>query len=416
MAIADPPLGGTVAPGWEPVRDEFVRNLRERGDIGAACAVYVDGEAVVDLWGGWRDRESRAPWQRETQVLVYSATKGMAALCLAVAHSRGLIDYDERVSTYWPEFAQHGKGDVTVRQLLRHEAGIPAVDEPLTPALLADHDALAAVVARQRPAWPPGSAYGYHYLTLGFCENELLRRVDPQRRSLGRFLRDEIMTPLGGRFTIGRPVDAAPDDYATIYAFKAAQMALHMYQLPWRMVLAYMRPGSLTARTMGNPKFSSPGDMGRPPYAAVELASGNGVGEVRAMARAFGAAATGGEELGLGEATLAELTRPVALPARRDRCSSSSWAGRAASSSPSPASSSARAPAPSARRARAAPSPTPTPTPGWASPTPATACSIAPGATRASRRCGKRSPPCFVSRRPGRTGLTRSPASCARPS
>ena len=308
-----------MAPGWEPVRDEFVRNLRERGDIGAACAVYLDGEAVVDLWGGWRDRESRAPWQRETQVLVYSATKGMAALCLAVAHSRGLIDYDERVSTYWPEFAQQGKGDVTVRQLLRHEAGIPVVDEPLTPELLADHDALAAVIARQRPAWPPGSASGYHYLTLGFCENELLRRVDPQRRSLGRFLQDEIMTPLGGRFTIGRPAGAAPEDYATIYAFKASQMALHMYELPWRMVLAYMRPGSLTARVMGNPKFSSPGDMGRPPYADVELASGNGVGEVRAMARAFGAAATGGEELGLGEATLAELTRPVDLPVRRDR-------------------------------------------------------------------------------------------------
>ena len=130
-------------------------------------------------------------------VLVYSATKGLSAMTLAIAHSRGWLDYEERVATYWPEFAQHGKEKITVRQLLAHQAGLFAFDEPVVRSVVADLDSLAVVLARQKPAWEPGTRQAYHALTLGFFEGELLRRVDPRHRSLGQFFHDEIATALG---------------------------------------------------------------------------------------------------------------------------------------------------------------------------------------------------------------------------
>src|SRR5512140_1998170 len=119
---------GQVSPGFEPVRDAFAGNFAKRGELGGACCAYVDGAMVVDLWGGVRNKATAEPWERDTMVLVYSATKGLAAMTMAVAHSRGWLDYDERVCTYWPEFAQNGKAHVTVRQLLGHQAGLFALD------------------------------------------------------------------------------------------------------------------------------------------------------------------------------------------------------------------------------------------------------------------------------------------------
>jgi CubicO group peptidase (beta-lactamase class C family) len=124
-------IDGSVSRGFEPVREAFIANFTRRGELGAACCVYRDGEQVVDLWGGVRDRASREPWRADTMVVVHSTTKGLAAMILALAHSRGWLDYDERVSTYWPEFAQAGKARITVRQLLAHQAGLFAFDEPV---------------------------------------------------------------------------------------------------------------------------------------------------------------------------------------------------------------------------------------------------------------------------------------------
>jgi CubicO group peptidase (beta-lactamase class C family) len=133
-----PVIGGSVSPGFEDVRREFERNFAERGELGAACAAYLGGSKVVELWGGVRDARTGEPWREDTIVLVYSTSKGLAAMTLALAHSRGWLDFDERVASYWPEFGQAGKGEITVRQLLRHEAGLPVVDEPLHSRLLAD--------------------------------------------------------------------------------------------------------------------------------------------------------------------------------------------------------------------------------------------------------------------------------------
>src|SRR5499427_6193002 len=148
---------GVVSPGFEGVRDTLEENFSQRGELGGACAAYYRGEKVVDLWGGVRDKESGAAWERDTMVLVYSASKGLAAMTLALAHSRGWLDYDARVCRYWPEFAQCGKERITVRQLLAHQAGLYVLDEPITRELAGDFDRLAVVLARQKPAWEPGT-------------------------------------------------------------------------------------------------------------------------------------------------------------------------------------------------------------------------------------------------------------------
>jgi CubicO group peptidase (beta-lactamase class C family) len=198
-------IRGSVAAGFEEVREEFEANFARRGEIGAGVAAYHRGTKVVDLWGGVRDPERGDPWQEDTLVLVYSTSKGLAAMTLALAHSRGWLDYDERVAAYWPQFAHHGKERITVRQLLAHQAGLPVIDEPLNARRLADFDGLADVVARQRPVWKPGTRHGYHGLSLGWYEGELIRRVDPQHRTLGRFFAEEIARPLGIEFYFGLP-------------------------------------------------------------------------------------------------------------------------------------------------------------------------------------------------------------------
>lgn len=230
-------LQGEVAPGFEEVASEFEKNFAQRGEVGAACAVYHEGNKVVDLWGGYRDREALAPWEEDTMVLVFSATKGISALTVALAQSRGMIDYDEKVATYWPEFAQNGKENITVRQLLGHQAGLCAIDEPLNARVLADLDALASILARQRPAWEPGTRHGYHHLSLGLYEGELIRRTDPHHRSLGRFFQEEVAAPLGLTFYIGLPPDVPDSKVATIESFKPLQMLLHMNTMPVGMVL-----------------------------------------------------------------------------------------------------------------------------------------------------------------------------------
>ncbi len=204
-------IDGWVAPGFEPVGDEFARNLSERGELGAACAAYHRGRPVVDLWGGVRDPRTGARWQEDTVVLVYSTSKGLAAMTLALAHSRGWLDYDERMAAYWPQFGANGKERVTVRQLLAHQAGLPVIDEPLDARRLADFDGLAELAARQRPAWEPGTRHGYHGVSLGWYEGELIRRVDPQHRTLGRFFAEEIARPLGLEFYFGLPSEVPPE-------------------------------------------------------------------------------------------------------------------------------------------------------------------------------------------------------------
>ncbi|HLW68861.1 MAG TPA: serine hydrolase domain-containing protein [Gemmataceae bacterium] len=308
------PIHGYVAPRFEEVRNAFVRNFRRYGELGAACAVWLRSELVVDLWGGYRDRDRRHLWQRNTLVPVFSTTKGISAFVLALAHSRGLFDYNERISRYWPEFAQNGKESITVRQLLAHQAGLCALDEPLDAELLADLDRLAGVLARQRPAWTPGTRQGYHGISLGFYQNELLRRVDPQRRSIRRYFQEEIAGPLGLDFHYGLPASLPPERLAELQDMAVWQFFLHFRRVSWRFLAAAARRRTLTFQALRNPHFSRPSHIFAPEYARVELPSSNGIGEARSIARLFAIFAAGGKELNLRPATFAQLIAPSEPP------------------------------------------------------------------------------------------------------
>lgn len=241
-------------------------------------------------------------------VLVYSATKGLAAMTLAVAHSRGWLDYEQRVCRYWPEFAQHGKETITVRQLLAHQAGLFAFDEPVDRSVVADLDRLAVVLARQKPAWEPGTRQAYHAISLGFYESELLRRVDPHHRSLGRFFHDEIASPLGLDFYIRLPESIPNSRLATLAKPSPVAMLLGF---PIRLTLASLNRRSIIYRAlMVNPGSELPHDEQRIYARNLEVPSGGGVGTARAIAHAYSVFATGGRELQLRPETLHALSAP----------------------------------------------------------------------------------------------------------
>jgi CubicO group peptidase (beta-lactamase class C family) len=306
-------IEGHVSPGFEAVRDTFAENFDRRGEVGGACCAYVRGEKVVDIWGGARNKITGDPWERDTMVVIHSATKGLAAMTLALAHSRGWLDYDERVATYWPEFAQHGKHAITVRQLLAHQAGLFAFDEPVDRSVVADLDRLAAVMARHEPAWPPGSRQAYHGLTLGFYEGELLRRVDPRHRSLGRFFHEEIATPLGEDMYIRLPEDIPNSRLATISGPTRIEMLFGFR--PRRLMVYGLNPRSNINRALGaNPGTSVYLDQDRIYARNLEVPAGGGVATARGLAHAYGVFATGGRELGLRPVTLSALAAP-AIPA-----------------------------------------------------------------------------------------------------
>jgi CubicO group peptidase (beta-lactamase class C family) len=306
-------IEGSVQPGFEPVRAAFVENFTDRGEVGAACCVYAHGVKVVDLWGGIRDTATGDRWRQDTMVLVHSTTKGLAAMTLALAHSRGWLDYDERVATYWPEFAQAGKERITIRQLLAHQAGLFGFDEPVDATVVADLDRLAAVMARQRPAWEPGERQAYHAISLGFYESELLRRVDPQHRSLGRFFADEIARPAGVDFHIGLP-DSVPEERLAPLLPPRVWERFTGFPLP--MVIAALRPRSVLHRSLvANPGTSFYVNDRQTVVRNLEVPSGGGVGSAHGIAKAYGVFAAGGAELGLRPETIHALMAP-AIPSR----------------------------------------------------------------------------------------------------
>jgi CubicO group peptidase (beta-lactamase class C family) len=308
------PVEGQVSPGFEGVRDAFTANFIRRGEVGGACCVYHRGERVVDVWGGVRHKENGDPWERDTMVVVHSATKGLAAMTLAIAHSRGWLDYEQRVAYYWPEFAHHGKEAITVRQLLAHQAGLFAIDEPVERADVADLDRLAAILARQKPAWPPGTRQAYHALTLGFYEGELLRRVDPQHRSLGRFFQEEIASPLGEDVYLRLPESVPNARLAVMAAPGPFEMLFHF---PLRLTLEAMNRRSNIYRALEtNPGTRVYFDEQRIYARDLEVPSGGAVATARGIAHAYAAFARGGRELGLRQETLDLLAAPAIPPAR----------------------------------------------------------------------------------------------------
>ncbi|TVS84487.1 serine hydrolase domain-containing protein [Mycobacterium helveticum] len=321
VAVSADLIGGDVDAGYGKVADAFRANFRDGAEVGAAVAVYRDGVKVVDLWGGYRNGLTKDPWRPDTMVNMFSTTKGVSALVVAVAVSRGLLSYDGWVADYWPEFAQAGKGEVTVRQLLGHQAGLCALNPKPTLADVADPERLAPILAAQAPAWRPGTRHGYHAITLGWYESELIRRTDPAGRTLGRFLAEEIAGPLGLDLHIGLPDSVDRARVAHLHHWQRAESLLHVNVMPLGFLGASLNPVGLTARAVAVPHGVSAfdGDYNRDDVRAAEIPSANGIGTARSVARMYGSAATGGTELGLSADTIDALAAPAAPPGQSVR-------------------------------------------------------------------------------------------------
>ncbi|MGW1877414.1 serine hydrolase domain-containing protein [Streptomyces sp. NPDC001975] len=279
-------VNGTVAEGFEPVRDAFAKNFELLGDRGAAVAVYRDGHRVVDLWGGARDFDGdagAASWEHGTAQIVRSATKGVAAAVLLLLRQRGELDLDAPVGDHWPEFKATGKERTLVRHLLAHRAGVPVLDRPLTPEQAADPDLSAAAVAAQAPVWEPGTDHGYHAQTYSWLTGELVRRVTG--RPIGEWIAEEIAGPVGAELWLGLP-ETEHARVGRVGPVEAPETAGALRTRPKRAVSeAYADPGSLTRRAFG--AISPLPDENDPAYRAAALPASNGIATADGLARFY---------------------------------------------------------------------------------------------------------------------------------
>lgn len=343
---------GWTAPGWEDVRSAFQANLDEGVEVGAAFAAYHRGRRVVDLWGGLADQRTGSPWVEDTLAPVFSSSKGPTAMCAHLLAQDGALDLGAPVSVYWPEFAEAGKAQVTVADLLAHRAGLPWIDGTMSLEEVLAWDPVVAALGHQTPIWPPGTAHGYHAVTFGWLVGEVVRRV--AGCSLGTYLRQEITDPLGAAFHIGLPVELRPR-VATLVPFVDSLSAGSAAELLGRMDLTgaqlgggdpsgasgtagegnvagaagdplpggdlqallglldkYLGPdGALTkALTAPGGALADLGVWNRPDVHAAEIPAANGIGDARSLAQLYSACVVDTETAGgdrrrvLGQAQL----------------------------------------------------------------------------------------------------------------
>lgn len=287
------------------VRQEFIENFNSRGEVGASLTIIVDGKIVVDLWGGVVDTEKGERWEENTMAVVFSSTKGMAATCLHILADRGLLDFDKPVAAYWPEFAANGKEAITVAMALSHQAGVPVwQQEELPSGAFHDFDLVARSLAAEPPIWEPGTAHGYHAVSIGVIEGELVRRITGS--TIGSFLRDEVARPLQADIWIGLP-DTEENRVATTY-------------------LSEGNPDSPMAKKLENDAdwfgwklITNSGDdldYTNTRHAA-EIPAAGGIASARGLARLYAPLARDGSVDGV------RLVRPMALHAMRETRSAS---------------------------------------------------------------------------------------------
>ena len=282
-------IHGHVDPEFRAVRDEFERNFNERGDLGASVCVIVDGQTVADLWSGVADPTTGAPWRKDTLTLLMSTTKGATSLCVHMLIDRGELDLDAPVAAYWPEFATNGKGGVTVRMLLNHQAGLPTLRETLVEGQFLDWEYMVNSLANETPFWEPGTSIGYHGFTFGWLVGELIRRVTGKMP--GIFFRDEVASPLGLDLWIGIPASELhrvaplrpdPDDFLTAVLASGEELGPH-----FRAVFA---------NTGG---YTMPNAWNTASYYQAELPASGGIGNGRSVAQLYAPLALGGSYNGV---------------------------------------------------------------------------------------------------------------------
>ncbi len=267
-------FSGDLDPGYAAVGEAFARNFRERGEVGAACCVYVDGRPVVDIWGGIADTRDGRPWTRDTIALTFSATKGATAICMHRLVESGRLDLDTPIAAVWPEFAANGKERITPRMVLSHRAGLAAIDGELTFEEVLAGDPVVAAIAAQEPQWTPGSAHGYHMRSFGWILGEILRRITG--RSLSSYFAEQVAAPLGLEYWIGLPTEHLP---------RCARLTFP----PPATILPQVTP--LTVRVLTGPsRLFGYNDMwNRAELLQAQMPSSTGVGTARALARMYAA-------------------------------------------------------------------------------------------------------------------------------
>ena len=279
-------LSGDFEPEFQPVVAAFAENFTVEDEVGAACAIFMNGRKVVDIQGGWRNADATAPWDAGTTVCMMSVAKGITAICFNMLVDRGLVDVDALVTDYWPEYGQNGKESTRVRHFLDHTAAVPVLTtEPLWPGAMFDREAMVRALEVQEPLWEIGTKAAYHVHHQGFLLGEIMRRVDG--RTVGPFLRDEVSTPLHAEYYIGgmseeeqsHVAEVMPNMEAKLFAAKdgADQTSLR--------ALAFKQ----------NPDEPWAVTMNRPDWRTVEVASGSGHGNARGVATIYGALGNGGE-------------------------------------------------------------------------------------------------------------------------
>ena len=265
-----------VAPGFEPVLDVFEETYSAGEELGAGFTAILDGEVVVDLHGGFADRDKTKPWDEDTIVPVYSTTKGVAALVVARIIREAPDGYETPVSLFWPEFAAAGKQDITIGQVLSHQAGLPGFKDPIDPDMWLDPPALAAALADTEPLWEPGTAHGYHPTSWGYLVGEIVQRLTG--RSLGTILREEICAPNAIDFHIGLP----KEEHGRVAEIMRPREMPQLGELN-----EYNKVAFLT-------KWASP-SRGGAAWRSIEIPSANGHGSSKAVATLYGLYANGGK-------------------------------------------------------------------------------------------------------------------------
>ncbi|HEX7603038.1 MAG TPA: serine hydrolase domain-containing protein [Polyangiaceae bacterium] len=303
MNLAPSPALGTYAEGFAPVATTFASALRSGAELGAGVTVYHRGRCVVDLWGGKADVARDVPWERDTRVVLFSVTKGLAAMALSLLADRGKLEWDAPVATHWPEFAQAGKGAITLRTLFNHRAGLAGLDEPLTmdDCLLEERKGhLRAAMEKQVPLWEPGTMQGYHAITFGMYAREVLERIAGE--SMGAFLARELFEPLGADVSLGTPA-SLDGRMATLYPPSVgARLRLTLAGVlrggteETRVARAMLSRRSMTRRAFTTPALGSRGMSvyGDPAVRRAQLAWASATGNAHGVARAYLPFAGGG--------------------------------------------------------------------------------------------------------------------------
>lgn len=297
-------IHGDVDEGFGAIADAFAENFEQRGELGAAFSLYADGVKRADLWGGIANGRTGQEWTQDTLQLVFSTTKGATAICVAQLVEQGALSYDDPVATHWPEFAANGKGDVTVGQMMSHQAGLIAVDAPVTFDEIMAVTPVVEALQDQAPMWPPGTTHGYHAITYGWLAGELVRRVDGRR--ISEFFQDEVVKPLGLEFWIGLPeseesrvsrIELAPPP-------KDPEAVAAMMQV--------LGPGTNGYRALSiDGKISMAGDnhFNSRAVHATEMPGANGITTARSVARMYAAT--------IGEVDGVRLLAPSTVDAAR---------------------------------------------------------------------------------------------------